>query len=98
MITWFVRARDSYFAQPRWKFETITVGLAIASGLLLMPALIYIAGRFTLGSYANGEIFALYGDFLGGLVEPRLSNWVVLLGPLAFLSLFRLFRFLLRKL
>ena len=98
LFNWFVRARDDYFAQPRLKFEAVTAGLAVAVGLLVMPALIYLAGIATLGAYANGGFFALYGDFFKGLVELRLSNWLVVAGPLAFLSFVRIFRFLLRKL
>jgi hypothetical protein len=97
LFNWFVRTRDDYFAQPRLKFEAITLGLAVAFGLLVMPALIYIAGRLSLGAYANGSLFALYWDFLKGLFEPRLSNWIALFGPLVFLTLFRLFRLALRK-
>jgi hypothetical protein len=97
LFNWFIRARDSYFAQSPWKFEAITLGLALLVGLLVMPALIYLAGRFTLDHYANGGLFALYGDFFRGLFEPRQTNWIVVLGPLAFLCLFRLFRLFLRK-
>ncbi len=97
LFNWFVRTRDDYFAQPRFKFEAITLGLAVAFGLIVMPALIYIAGRLTLSTYANGGLFALYWDFLKGLVEPRLSNWIVVFGPLVFLTLFRLFRLAIRK-
>lgn len=97
MLNWFVRARDNYFAQSRLKFEAITLGLAVACGLLIMPALIYVAGIFTLGNYANGGLFALYGDFFKGLFEPRLSNWTVVIGPAIFLTLIRVFRLILRK-
>lgn len=97
MSNWFVRARDRYFAQPRLKFEAITLGLAVSFGLVVMPALIYLAGRLALDSYANGGLFALYRDFILGLFEPRPSNWIVVIGPLVFLSLFRIFRRLLRK-
>jgi hypothetical protein len=97
LFNWFLRARDSYVAQPRLNFEAITFGLAVLFGLLVMPAFIYLAGRFTLDAYANGGVFALYGDFYKGLFEPRLSNWIVLSGPFVFLSLFRIFRLILRK-
>jgi hypothetical protein len=97
LFNWFIRARDSYFAQPRWKFEAITLGIAILVGLIIMPALIYLAGRLTLDSYANGGLFALYGDFFKGLFEPRQTNWIVVAGPFAFLCLVRLFRLILRK-
>ena len=97
MFTWFTRARESYLSQPRLPFEAITFGLALLFGLLLMPALIYIAGRYTLNPYANGGLFALYGDFFAGLFEPRRSTWLVVIGPFVFLTLFRAFRLLLRR-
>lgn len=92
-----MRARAAYYAQPRLKFEATTLGLAVLFGLLVMPALIYLAGRVALGGYENGGVFSLYGDFLKGLFEPRLSNWIVLIGPFVFLSLVRAFRLVLRK-
>lgn len=97
LFTWFTRSRDWYLSQPALSFEGITLGLCLIVGLLVMPALIYLAGSLVLNAYANGGLFALYGDFLGGLAEGRPSCWIVLLGPFAFLSLFRLFRFVLRK-
>jgi hypothetical protein len=98
LFTWFTRSRDWYFSQPQPVFEAITLGLTLLVGLLVMPALIYLAGSFVLQAYANGGVFALYADFLKGLVEPRLSCWVVLIGPFVFLTLFRIFRLVLRKL
>ena len=92
-----MRARDYYFSQSRPKFEAITFGLALLAGLLVMPVLIYIAGHYTLREYANGGVFALFGDIYKGLFEPRPSCWIVVTGPLVFLTLFRLFRFILRK-
>jgi hypothetical protein len=97
LFNWFVRGRDYYFSQPRLKFEGMTLGLAVVVGLLVMPALIYVAGRFALKPYQNGSLFALYGDFFAGLVELKPSYWVVLLGPFVFLSLFRGFRFALSR-
>ncbi len=97
LFNWFIRARDRYFWLPRWKFEAITLGIAVLIGLLVMPALIYLAGRLTLDGYANGGFFALYGDFFKGLFEPRQTNWIVVAGPFVFLCAFRLFRLILRK-
>jgi hypothetical protein len=97
LFTWFTRTRAWYSSQPTLTFEAVTLGLAVLVGLLIMPALIYVAGRYTLDSYANGNLFSLYGDFFKGLFEPRSSNWIVVLGPFVFLSLFRLFRLILRK-
>lgn len=98
MFNWFVLARDRYYSQPRPIFEAITLGLAVLFGLLVMPALIYAAGRLTLREYANGGFFALYFDFFKGLFQLRTSFWIVALGPLVFLSLARLFRLVLGKL
>jgi hypothetical protein len=97
LFTWFTRARAWYVSQPTLIFEAVTFGIALLVGLLLMPALIYLAGSITLQDYANGGMAALYGDFYKGLFEPRTSNWVVVLGPFAFLTLLRTFRFILRK-
>jgi hypothetical protein len=97
LFTWFTRSRDWYFSQPILSFEAVTFGLAILFGLIVMPALIYIAGSLVLNAYANGNLFALYFDFLKGLVEFRPSCWIVLLGPFVFLTVFRVFRLMLRK-
>ena len=98
MFTWFTRARAWYVSQPTLTFEAVTLGLALLVGLLVMPALIFLAGRYTLNPYGNGGVFSLYLDFFKGLLEPRASCWVVLLGPVVFLSLLRLFRLARRKL
>jgi hypothetical protein len=62
-----------------------------------MPALIYVPGYYVLKPYANGGLFALYYDFYKGLFELRSSCWIALLGPYIFLSAFRIFRLVLRK-
>jgi hypothetical protein len=97
LFTWFTRARAWYVSQPTLTFEAVTLGLAVLVGLLVMPVLIFLAGNLTLGDYANGGLFALYGDFFKGLFEPRGSFWIVLIGPFILLSVFRLFRLILRK-
>ena len=59
MFNWFERARVYYSSLSRPKFEAMTLGLALLAGLLVMPALIYVAGSYTLREYANGGVFAL---------------------------------------
>jgi len=93
-----VRAHAYYFSLPPFKFEAMTLGLALLFGLLVMPALIYLPGFYVLKPYANGGIFALYFDYFKGLVELRPSVWIAVAGPFLFLSLFRIFRIILRKL
>jgi len=98
LFTWFTRSRAWYFSQSPPAFEAITLGLALLVGLLVMPALIFLAGSIALQAYANGGLLTLYADFFKGLFEPRLSCWIVLIGPFVFLTLFRVFRLVLRKL
>ena len=98
LFNWFVRARDWYFALPRLQFEVMTVGVAVLAGLLIMPVLIYLAGLAVLKPYAHGGVFSLYYDWFAGLFGGHSSFWIVVLGPLAFLTLFRVCRGLLRKL
>jgi hypothetical protein len=98
LFNWFFRARDYYFSLSRPKFEAMTFGLMLLVGLLVMPGLIYLAGRYTLMPYVNGGVFSLYADFFKGLFEPRQSCWIVIAGPFVFLTLFRVFRWILRKL
>jgi hypothetical protein len=97
LFNWFVRARNWYLALPRFKFEAMTFGLAVLAGLLVMPVLIYLAGLIALQAYANGGVFSLYYDWFKGLFELRPSFWAVVFGPLVFLTLFRVFRWILRK-
>lgn len=104
LFTWFERARDYYFSLSRPKFEAMTLGLALLVGLLIMPALIYLAGKYTLGAYSHGtpmegqsSVFTLFYDFYKGLIELRPSCWIVLLGPFAFLCFVRLCRVIMRK-
>jgi hypothetical protein len=96
LFNWFIRARDWYFAQPRLNFEAITFGALLLVGLLVMPALIFIAGSIALKGYEGG-LLALYGDFFKGLFLPRPSFWLVVAGPLVFVSLLRTFRLILSR-
>lgn len=98
LFNWFFRARDWYFALPRFQFEAMTLGLALLFGLLVMPAFIFLAGHIALKDYANGGVFALYRDFFKGLFHPRPSFWAVIAGPFVFVTVVRLFRWIRRKL
>jgi hypothetical protein len=98
LLNSIVRVRDQYFALPTLKFEAVTLGLAVLFGLLIMPALIYLAGSFTLQEYGRGGLLDLYREVFKGLFQLRASYWIVIIGPFVFLSVFRVFRWLLRKL
>jgi hypothetical protein len=98
LFKWFERAHAYYFSLPRFKFELTTLGLALLFGLVVLPPLIYLPGFYILKPYQNGGVFALYVDFFKGLVALRPSCWIALAGPFVFLTLFRVFRLILRKL
>ena len=105
LFSWFERARSHYFSLSRPKFEAMTLGLALLVGLLVMPALIYLVGRYSLGPYSHGtslepnsNVFSLFFDFYKGLIELRPSCWIVVVGPFVFLTFVRLCRLVLRKL
>lgn len=97
MFNAILRWRDSYLALPRWQKEAIILGSAVLVGFLVMPALIYLAGRLTLREYANGGLFALYFDFFKSLFRFESTGWIVVAGPFGFLTLLRLFRLIFRK-
>ena len=97
LFSWLVRAHDYYFSLPRFKFEAMTLGLAVLFGLLVMPALIYLPGIYILKPYANGGLLALYFDFFKGLFQLRPSFWIAVIGPFVFLSLARIFLLLLAR-
>jgi hypothetical protein len=98
LFNWFVRARAWYASLPRLQFEAVTFGVAVLVGLLVMPVFIYLAGVIALKAYANGGVFSLYADWFAGLFGGHSSFWIVAAGPFAFLTLFRMCRWSLRKL
>jgi hypothetical protein len=97
LLSGIVRFKDRYFAQTGMTFELWTLGGALLFGLLILPALIWTAGRLTLGGYANGGPWALYWDFLRGLAKGGASYWIALVGPYALLLFARLLAALWRR-
>lgn len=69
--------------------ELLLAALALVVGLLLMPVLVWLVGRMTLGDYTHGGVFAFIGDYLRGLARGDLAFWIMLLGPYGFLLLGR---------
>ena len=69
--------------------------LGISLERLFAQPLSIIAHGGELAGY--GGVFALYFDFFKGLFEPRPSCWIVVAGPFVLLTLFRIFRLILRK-
>jgi hypothetical protein len=67
-------------ARGLWR-ELLAVAICLALGVLLMPCLIFAAGRLALGPYARGNLFALWHDFLQGLVSGSWAAWFITIGP-----------------
>ena len=89
------RLRDSYVTQPRVRRELLIYGVAVLFGLLLMPFLIWIGGSRVLGPYSHGQDthagpFALFGDYVIGLVHGSAIFWAVALGPALLVLVVRL--------
>lgn len=86
----FARIRNSWSAQSRTRREVLTLTLALAFGVLVLPWLIWIAGALALGPYARGGAFRFIGDFYTALAQGHLAFWLIALGPLVFWTLLRL--------
>ncbi len=88
--------RSFYQSGGRLRREAVLAGFALLFGLLIMPLLIWLTGRVSLGSYAHGGVFAILKDFAGGLAAGELAFWIVLLGPYGLLLIIRTTRALAR--
>ena len=64
---------------------------SLAFGFLILPALIFATGQYTLGAYGeDGGLFAFYGDLYGRIGRANLAAWVMLTGPYLLITLCRL--------
>lgn len=93
------QAIDLYRAQPPLRRESILLGGTLLASLLILPTLIWIAGRFFLGDYlrtpagtSTGGPLALTVDFISALFSLSLGHWFVLLGPYLLLMAVRAVR------
>jgi hypothetical protein len=83
-------------ARGLWR-ELLSAAICLAVGVLVMPCLIFAAGRLVLGPYARGSLFAFWHDFLQGLISGTPAYWFIVLGPYLLLWLLRGGRGLLHK-
>lgn len=84
-------------SQPSVIRETLLFAGCLVAGLVLMPLLIWLIGRLTLGSYANGGPLKLWLDFVRGLGHGEQPFWWVLAGPYLASLFFRGATLLLRR-
>jgi hypothetical protein len=78
-----------------WR-ELLAVAICLGVGLVVMPCLIFAAGRAILGPYAHGSLFALWHDFLQRLLSGSHAAWFIAVGPYVLFWLLRGGRWLLR--
>jgi hypothetical protein len=96
-----LRSRLSLGALSPLRRELIAVGITLAFGILVMPFLIWLGGNRVLGPYTHGDDpkagpWALFADYVVGLVHGSAVFWGVALGPLVLLLLVQGFLTLLR--
>jgi len=82
-------------ARGLWR-ELLAIGICLGIGIVVMPCLIFIAGRLVLGPYGHGNLFALWHDFLQELLAGSRSAWFIAIGPYVLFWLLRAARHLLR--
>lgn len=87
---------QAFSRETRTGREVALFGGALVLGLLVIPLLIWIIGRHTLGPYTRGDDphglgpLALYADYFYGLAHGWLGYWTVALGPAVLIILGRL--------
>jgi hypothetical protein len=75
-------------ARGLWR-ELLLIAACIGIGVIVMPCLIFAVGRIALGPYAHGSVFALWRDFMIGLVSGSQAVWFIALGPYLLVLLLR---------
>ena len=71
-----------------WR-ELLTVVLCALAGLIVVPCLIFAAGRLSLGAYAHGSLWSLWRDYVSGLAAGSRAFWFIALGPYLLVWLLR---------
>jgi hypothetical protein len=69
------------------------VGWVVAAAVfaaVVLPVLVYYTGTATLGPYAHGGLQQFFGDFYADLARLRGNAWVLLLGPVLIVAVWRI--------
>jgi hypothetical protein len=72
-----------------WVRELALTAIALLTGFLAMPVLIFFAGSAALGRYEGASLGGLFKSIYGTLESGSLASWTVLLGPYALFLIFR---------
>ena len=89
------RVDDVREASPRGlRFEILLGSVLLAFGLFALPGLIYLGGVVLLGPYQEkgptDSIALFYSNFFADLAAVSGRAWLIALGPLLVIALFRL--------
>jgi hypothetical protein len=69
--------------------ELLILAGAVAFGVLLVPALLWLWGPRALGPYVGGGIAAIVANFFQGLASGSLGFWIVAVGPYLVVTIIR---------
>jgi hypothetical protein len=73
----------------RWSRELWLTGIALLTGFVLMPVLIFLAGSSLLGRYEGASVRRIYEAVYRGLETGSVASWIVLLGPYGLYLIFK---------
>jgi hypothetical protein len=80
-------------------FELRALALALALGVLVLPAVIWVCGHLVIGDYvrdpltgATGGPVALTLDYLTALAQGSVPHWVLAAGPYGLFLAWRVLR------
>ena len=97
------RTLQRFHAQPPLSRELLLLLATVLFSLLILPPLIWVAGRLSLGEYLRdpsgaptGGPLALMVDYVRGVLALSPGHWLVLLGPYLLTVAFRAGRCLLK--
>ena len=62
---------------------------ALLFGLLVLPFLVHLTGTYVLGKYSGGGVAAFLGAYLRDLVTLQWYSWILALGPIVIVALWR---------
>jgi hypothetical protein len=90
------RTLQRFHDQPPLSRELLLLACTLLFALLILPPLIWVAGRLSLGEYLRdpsgaptGGPLALMIDYMGGILALSPGHWLVLLGPYLLTVAFR---------
>ncbi len=67
--------------------------LGLGLGLIVLPALIFLAGSQVLGRYDGASLATSYSSIYSGLKNGSIAAWIAVLGPYGFYLFFKGLRY-----